>query len=207
METEEQPRSQEIGSQSVDFRLEVQMRLQYLTSVRRTVGELAEVVVRDGDLASRLALATHELLENALKYALDTSAPVTLKLWIESSHSASVTVSNVSNQSLYLFSAQYQQDPIPREGARVNVNWFNRFDAAIHMEFDRIIQSWDTASKPSEFSDFCVCTTWGQKGEKLYLLHVYRSRLLYPDLEKKVIALCDNWNASLVIIEDHDAIG
>ncbi|MDP3495092.1 MAG: phage terminase large subunit [Hyphomonadaceae bacterium] len=105
----------------------------------------------------------------------------------------------------YLFSAQYQQDPIPREGARINVNWFNRFDAAMHMEFNRIVQSWDTASKPSEFSDFCVCTTWGQKGDKLYLLHVYRSRLLYPDLEKKVIALCDNWNASLVIIEDHDA--
>ena len=130
METEEQPRSQEIGSQSGDFRLEVQMRLQYLTSVRRTVGELAEVVVRDGDLASRLALATHELLENALKYALDTSAPVTLKLWIESSHSASVTVSNVSNQSLYLPLAQYLQTL--REASDPDAMYLQLLETAMH---------------------------------------------------------------------------
>jgi phage terminase large subunit-like protein len=38
--------------------------------------------------------------------------------------------------------------------------------------FDRIVQSWDTANKASELSDFSVCTSWGIKDKDLYLLHV-----------------------------------
>jgi len=44
-------------------------------------------------------------------------------------------------------------------------------------EFDRIVQSWDTANKASELSDFSVCTSWGIKGKDLYLLHVLRRRM------------------------------
>jgi phage terminase large subunit-like protein len=34
-------------------------------------------------------------------------------------------------------------------------------------KFDRILQSWDTANKASELSDFSVCATWGIKGKDL----------------------------------------
>ena len=36
--------------------------------------------------------------------------------------------------------------------------------------FDRIVQSWDTANKATELSDFSVCTTWGVKGKTVYLV-------------------------------------
>jgi phage terminase large subunit-like protein len=39
------------------------------------------------------------------------------------------------------------------------------------------VQSWDTANKASELSDFSVCTSWGIKGKDLYLLHVLRRRM------------------------------
>jgi len=42
------------------------------------------------------------------------------------------------------------------------------------------VQSWDTANKASELSDFSVCTSWGIKGKDLYLLHVLRKRMEYP---------------------------
>jgi predicted phage terminase large subunit-like protein len=103
----------------------------------------------------------------------------------------------------YLYSAQYQQQPIPREGARINIDWFRRYDSVAEIKFDRIIQSWDTASKIGELNDYSVCTTWGVKGENIYLLHVFKKRLLTPDLEKALIELCSGWRADRVIIEDH----
>jgi phage terminase large subunit-like protein len=41
------------------------------------------------------------------------------------------------------------------------------------------VQSWGTANKATELSDFSVCTTWGIKGKNLYLLGVLRHRLEY----------------------------
>ena len=31
--------------------------------------------------------------------------------------------------------------------------------------FDRIVQSWDTANKASELSDFSVCTSWASRAK------------------------------------------
>lgn len=49
--------------------------------VRRFVLEFYQEVVPDPDLTSRLALATHELLENAVKYSSDDGAR--LSIWVE----------------------------------------------------------------------------------------------------------------------------
>ena len=43
--------------------------------------------------------------------------------------------------------------------------------------FEMTLQSWDTANKPTELSDYNVCTTWGVKEKLLYLLNVHRKRL------------------------------
>lgn len=68
--------------------------------------------------------------------------------------------------------------------------------------FDRIVQSWDTASKATELSDYSVCTTWGTKGRKLYLMNVFRRRLEFPDLKRSVIDLTALWKADIVLVED-----
>ena len=68
--------------------------------------------------------------------------------------------------------------------------------------FDRIVQSWDTANKATELSDFSVCTSWGIKGKDLYLLHVLRRRMEYPELKRAVREQCEAFAANVVLIED-----
>ena len=56
--------------------------------------------------------------------------------------------------------------------------WFRRYlPAELPARFDRLVQSWDTASKASELADFSVCTSWGIKEKYFYLLGVLRRRM------------------------------
>ena len=68
--------------------------------------------------------------------------------------------------------------------------------------FDLIAQSWDSANKSTELSDFSVCTTWGIKGSKIYLLDVLKSRMAYPELKRAVRAHAEAYKATVVLIED-----
>lgn len=86
---------------SVVFTLEVSMKVQHLTAMRRFVADLTQSVVRDIGMASRLALVTHELLENAVKYSTDPRRRVTLQLSADADHRIQVTVINISNEPLY----------------------------------------------------------------------------------------------------------
>jgi predicted phage terminase large subunit-like protein len=103
----------------------------------------------------------------------------------------------------YNFAGQYQQTPAPLGGGMVRAEWFKRYGAVERPEsFDRIVQSWDTANKATELSDFSVCTTWGIKGKDLYLLGVLRQRLEYPALKRAVRDHQGLFNADVVLIED-----
>ena len=87
----------------------------------------------------------------------------------------------------YNFAAQYQQAPAPLGGGLVKAEWFKTYNAAdVPQKFEMILQSWDTANKPTELSDYSVCTTWGVKEKHLYLLQVIRKRLGYPELKRAV---------------------
>ena len=101
-----------------------------------------------------------------------------------------------------MFAAQYLQMPSPPGGSIVKPEWFQRYDPANPPQFDSIIQSWDTASRGSQLSDYSVCTTWGKKGRRLYLMHVLRKRLEYPDLKRAVIDQARLFGATKVLVED-----
>ena len=103
----------------------------------------------------------------------------------------------------YNFAGQYQQSPAPLGGGLVKREWFTCYDEKdLPERFDRIVQSWDTANKVTELSDFSVCTTWGIKGKNVYLLYVLRERLKYPDLKRAVREQQSLFNATVVLIED-----
>jgi phage terminase large subunit-like protein len=103
----------------------------------------------------------------------------------------------------YNFAGQYQQSPAPLGGGLVKAEWFKRYRENQCPEcFDRVIQSWDTANKATELSDFSVCTSWGIRGKDLYLLDVSRQRLEYPALKRAVRAQQNQFGASVVLIED-----
>jgi predicted phage terminase large subunit-like protein len=103
----------------------------------------------------------------------------------------------------YHFAGQYQQSPAPLGGGLVKTEWFKRYAANQLPEgFERIVQSWDTANKATELSDFSVCTTWGVRGKNAYLLGLLRQRLEYPALKRAVRAQQNLFNATEVLIED-----
>jgi predicted phage terminase large subunit-like protein len=103
----------------------------------------------------------------------------------------------------YNFAGQYQQSPAPLGGGLVKEAWFKRYGEKERPEsFERIVQSWDTANKATELSDFSVCTTWGVRGKNLYLLGLLRRRLEYPALKRAVREQQNLFNATEVLIED-----
>ena len=103
----------------------------------------------------------------------------------------------------YNFSAQYQQQPIPVEGNLVKWSWFSHYDRApTPTEADHIVQSWDTASKDTELSDYSVCSTWFVKGNDYYLVDIYRDRLDYPALRAAVVRQAEKYRPTSILIED-----
>jgi phage terminase large subunit-like protein len=83
------------------------------------------------------------------------------------------------------------------------VEWFKRYrQSELPEQFDRFVQSWDTANKATELSDYSVCASWGVKGKQLFLLNVFRGRLEYPALKRAVREQQSLFQASVVLIED-----
>jgi predicted phage terminase large subunit-like protein len=105
------------------------------------------------------------------------------------------------------FSAQYQQQPIPVEGNLVKWSWFRFYDEPPNvLPTDRIIVSWDTAMTSKELADYSACVILLVRGETVYVLDVYRARLDYPDLKRKVIQVYRRWRLSasncILIVEN-----
>ncbi|MGA7381224.1 MAG: terminase family protein [Terriglobales bacterium] len=101
----------------------------------------------------------------------------------------------------YNFAGQYQQAPAPLGGGMVKEQWFKRY-TELPSKFEQVFQSWDTANKPTELSDYSACTTWGVKEKHLYLIHVYRKRLGYPDLKRAVGEQAAAFKPNTILIED-----
>lgn len=103
----------------------------------------------------------------------------------------------------YHFSGQYQQEPVPLGGGMFKLEWLSYYHPH---EFPtaqaRIIQSWDTANKESEFADYSVCTTWKVYDDNYYLIDVYRARMDYPTLKQKVIQKAEEYKPDTILIED-----
>jgi predicted phage terminase large subunit-like protein len=103
----------------------------------------------------------------------------------------------------YNFAAQYQQNPEPASGIIVKREWLKYYGPEEKPDkFDQIIQSWDTANKDTELANFSVCTTWGLKNKRMYLLDVFRRKLEFPDLKRFVRELAKLHGARIVLVED-----
>jgi predicted phage terminase large subunit-like protein len=75
------------------------------------------------------------------------------------------------------------------------------------VKFDKIVISWDTATKVTELSDYSVGTVWGVYCGFYFLLDVIRDRLEFPALERKVTEVYNWWHLTTgvrpkLLIED-----
>ena len=103
----------------------------------------------------------------------------------------------------YAFQSQYLQRPIPKGGAMVRTEWLRYYDPGdLPARFSRIVQSWDTANKATELSDYSVCTTWGVHERRFYLLDVVRKRMEFPELQRRVRQEAARWPSPTILIED-----
>jgi len=101
------------------------------------------------------------------------------------------------------FSAQYQQNPLPEEGAMVRRNWLSRYSETPDPTIvERIVQSWDTAIKIGAKNDPSVCLTFAEIAGKSYLLDVKVKRLEYPDLKRFFYEHAGVYKPNVILLED-----
>jgi len=102
-----------------------------------------------------------------------------------------------------VFAAQYQQSPVPREGAMIKRTWPRRYRVPPTLDASAtVIQSWDTAAKGGSRSNYSVCTTWLYDNKRYYLLDVYREQVGWPTLKRQAIAMAKLHNAKVILVED-----
>ena len=91
---------------------------------------------------------------------------------------------------------------MPLEGNLIKRDWFRFYD---HLPppgpGDHVVQSWDIAMMTGEANDFSVCTTWRMTKADYYLIDVFRARLQYPDLRRKIASLVARYRAETILIE------
>ena len=100
------------------------------------------------------------------------------------------------------FSAHYQQRPVPLEGNLIRRDWFRNYQRLPEAPVKRVVQSWDVAMATAISNDYSVCTTWHVVKDDYYLIDVFRGRLKYPDLRRKVASLAADHGAQTILIED-----
>jgi predicted phage terminase large subunit-like protein len=108
-----------------------------------------------------------------------------------------------------VFSAQFQQSPIPLEGNLIKRDWIHYFKGNPPVrEGDYYVISWDTAMKATELADYSVGTVWHvqNRGRKAHLVDLVRGRFEYPELVQAALALWRKWKVPDVtcnlVIED-----
>jgi hypothetical protein len=82
-------------------------------------------------------------------------------------------------------------------------HWPSPYDPTNNCLFDQIVQSWDTANKDTELSNFSVCTTWGIKDQHAFLLDVYHHKLDFLEqLHQATIVLVEHKASGTSLIQE-----
>jgi hypothetical protein len=93
------------------FELNFRPNFELITIVRRFVSDFYDRMLDDADGVSRVALATHELLENAVKYSSDGATSLSIRVDHEGAESVvSIRISNrATKENLEALSAMFEE--------------------------------------------------------------------------------------------------
>lgn len=100
--------------------------------------------------------------------------------------------------------ALYQQRPRPSEGGIFKESWVQRRYGVIPQAAGMVVHSWDTAQKPGELNDPSACGVYhmGRGVPGYYLREVWKEKVDYPSLKRKVLAFADRDKPAAILIED-----
>lgn len=100
----------------------------------------------------------------------------------------------------YMFSAQYQQQPIILGGEVIKREWFKYYPTNLKYNYRKIFITADTAMKVKEYNDYSVFIAAGVTDDnKLHILDMIRGKWEAPDLKRKAIEIFEKykWNDEL----------
>ena len=106
--------------------------------------------------------------------------------------------------------AQYMQNPTSESAAIIKREWWQEWEEDNPPQCEFVLQSWDTAFEKHNRADYSACTTWGVFYQEdasgimqanIILLNAFRKRMEFPELKKKAIEECKEWEPDSIIIE------
>ena len=104
----------------------------------------------------------------------------------------------------YMFTSQYQQNPIQYGGFVFKLDWWKYYKILPKMKYTKIFA--DTALKTKEHNDYSVFQLWGKdEEENMYLIHQLRGKWEAYDLEMQAIMFwkkCAPHSPRNFVIED-----
>jgi predicted phage terminase large subunit-like protein len=98
------------------------------------------------------------------------------------------------------YAAQIRQNPQDVEASIFKREWWGRYTEL--SDFDIILQFWDTAYEEKEENDYSACATWGVNKNGIYLINIFRDKLIFPKLKSKFIDKYREYEPNKVYIED-----
>ena len=94
----------------------------------------------------------------------------------------------------YMFTAQYQQEPIILGGAVIKREWFKYYNPSIKYDYSRLIIAADTAMKVKEHNDYTVFMVGGITTDNhLHVIDMVRGKYEAPDLKKIALELFEKY--------------
>lgn len=110
----------------------------------------------------------------------------------------------------YVFTSQYQQEPIVLGGQIIKREWFGYYPVSVDYHYRKIIIAADTAISAKECNDFSCFLVGGVTPQnKLHLLEMVHGKWEYPELKQQAIELYNRWqldkrstSASSIVIEN-----
>lgn len=102
------------------------------------------------------------------------------------------------------YNAQYLQNPLPEAGNMIRRDWLKFSDQPfVRLPGDQIVQSWDTAVKATDSSNYSVCLTFLVRNtNEYYLLEAWRHKVEFPELRAAVSSQFAKHSPSRILIED-----
>ena len=125
-----------------------------------------------------------------------------------------------SQVGLEVFNIQYQQEANSTLNNLIKLEWLQNYHvynvpqildfkpvAGLCLEFlndafDYVYQSWDCAIKCGQNNDYSVCSSWGLKDGKIYLLDITRGKIDYPRLREAIHNMSSLFRPDAILIED-----
>lgn len=95
-----------------------------------------------------------------------------------------------------IWQALYQQNPIIQGGNIIKEEWFQYY-VTLPERWDRLFLVADTAQKTKEHNDYSVISAFGVAENNLYLLDMWRDKVVAPGLREASKRMWNKWHAGI----------